>query len=135
MFAVTSLMYPTKNFNIMRYITLCQSHSISSTNKKLTYPMHTNNINRHFYFYQLSRLWNVLPIIDLNQSITTIKPKLKADLWKYFLDHFTEDQYVNTALTILYVCVVDVTIPHVKLTLTNYSFRSWLFVQACTNSI
>ena len=111
MFAVTSLMYPTKNFNIMRYITLCQSHTMSSTNKKLMHPIHTNNINRHFYLYQLSRLWNFLPVIDLDQSITTIKPKLKVDLWKYFLDHFTEDQHVNTALTILYVCVVDVTIP------------------------
>ena len=60
----------------------------------------SNNRLNFFYFNRVVRLWNSLPIIDLEESIPTIKYKLRLFLWNYFLDSFVS----NRTCTWFYSC-------------------------------
>ena len=86
LFFIKNLKNPTNNFNINPYISFTVGNT-RSCGFKLRHNAALTNKERHFYFNRISRLWNSLPIINLNQSINTIKGQLKQYLWKYFLNN------------------------------------------------
>ena len=80
---------PYPHFDINNYISMKASVSTtrSSSSGKLVHRISTTNSNRHFYFCRLPRLWNSLPLIDLNLSYMTIKKQLTQFLWYHFLNN------------------------------------------------
>ena len=62
MFVVKSLKFPTNNFNIRDYISFGTTNTRLSSGHKLLHIHHTSNMNRHFFFHHISRLWNSFPI-------------------------------------------------------------------------
>ena len=62
------------SFNIHNFIQFCTSGTRASTYHKMRQPssMRTNSV-RHFYFNRLPRLWNSLPFIDIEHSLSSIK--------------------------------------------------------------
>ena len=76
MFVVKSLKFPTNHFNIRDYISFGTTNTRLSSGHKLLHIHHTSNMNRHFFFHRIPRLWNSFPIIDLTLSLSTIKTKL-----------------------------------------------------------
>ena len=104
MFYVTSKNNPSPHFNISDYI-LEHSSSISTRSQsafKLIHMHSFTNTNRHFYFNRLPRLWNSLPPLDPNLSISTIKIKIVRHLIDHFLNHF--DSYNPCTFHLLCPC-------------------------------
>ena len=91
MFLVTSIQNPSTSFNILQYITFSTSSTRASVNCKLLHHAARTNKTRHFYLHRVPRLWNSLPAINLNQSVASIRHKLREFLWCHFLDHFSPD--------------------------------------------
>ena len=100
MFVVKSLKFPTNNFNIRDYISFGTTNTRLSSGHKLLHMHHTSNMNRHFFFHRIPRLWNSFPIIDLTLSLSTIKIKLTDYLWSYFIQNFD----TNDHCTLHYLC-------------------------------
>ena len=67
---------------------------------ELLHIHHASNMNRHFFFHRIPRLWNSFPIIDLTLSLSTIKTKLTDYLWRYFIQNFD----TNDHCTLHYLC-------------------------------
>ena len=87
MFLVKSLKFPSTNFNINNYISFSTS-STRSSGTKLIHNISFTNQHRNYYFVRICRLWNALPIIDLNLSMHTIKKHLQIFMWNHFSNHF-----------------------------------------------
>ena len=90
LFFIKNLKNPPNNFNIGTYI----SFSVGNTRScgvKLRHNASSTNKERHFYFNRISRLWNSLPIIDLNLSFNIIKRKIKSYFWQHFITNFDPD--------------------------------------------
>ena len=58
MFLIKSLNTPTENFDIKDFISFNNSSTRSGSNLKLCHPRAL-----HFYFNQIARLWNHMPVI------------------------------------------------------------------------
>ena len=91
LFFITSIKNPTKCFNILHHVTFSTASTRSSSKCKLVHNLSRTNRDRHFYFSRLPRLWNSLPTIDLNQSMSSIKCKLKHFFWSHFHVHFDSE--------------------------------------------
>ena len=87
MFFVKSLLNHHDGFNINNFIKFVPGNTCSALSNKLQQTRSTN-INKNFYLNCLPRIWNTLPIIDLNDHPTRIKNKLLEYLWKHFLSNF-----------------------------------------------
>ena len=92
-------------FNIHEFITFNTTTTRSATFFKLLHSRPRNRIQSNEYFNHFPRLWNSLPFIDIELSISTLKDKLKTFFWQHFI--------VNSTLTTLapstfYVTVVNV---------------------------
>ena len=78
--------------NSLQYLRVCifqhYKHKIF-----LKQTLSSNNYTAsNFYFKRISRQWNTLPTIDLNQSLATIKAKIcNIHLRQHFTFHFTLD--------------------------------------------
>ena len=90
-FFTRSLKSSHPGFNILDFVTFVTSKTRSSSFNKLKHTFCRSSLSRHFYFNRLPRLWNSLPSIDLDQSLDTIKCKLKQFFWNHFLNHFNPD--------------------------------------------
>ena len=90
---VHSLKYPDASFDITSYIKFSSLNTRSNSKAKLLFHYAPSNASRHYYFNRIPRLWNALPPIDLTQSFSTIKMKIREILWSHFLDHFDTDDY------------------------------------------
>ena len=104
LFFIKNLKNPTNNFNINTYI----SFSIGNTRSygvKLRHNVSSTNKEHHFYFNRISRLWNSLPIIDLNLPINIIKSKIKS---QHFITNFDPDDIHK----IHYLCPCGSCTPH-----------------------
>ena len=100
LFFITSIKNPTERFNILNYVTFSKASTRSSSKFKLVHNLSRTNQNRHFYFNRLPRLWNSLPSIDLDQSVSSIKRQLKSIFWNHFVSHFDP----NITYTFHFVC-------------------------------
>ena len=88
LFFIKCLKEPSKRFNVLDFVTFCSSQTRSSTYFKLRHSFSRKNSTRHFYFNCLPHLWNALPYIDIHQSVSTIKKKLKEFMWTQFVRNF-----------------------------------------------
>ena len=77
LFFVKCLKEPSAHFNIFSFITFCSGQTRPALHFKLrhTRPISNNSI-RHFYFNRLPHLWNSLPLLNLDHSLSTIRSKL-----------------------------------------------------------
>ena len=92
LFFVKSLKELTDLYDISRFVTFCSGCTRLASNLKLKHGLvTTNNSTRNFYFNRLPRLWNSLPLIDISQSLSTIKMKLYKHFWNHFTANFDPD--------------------------------------------
>ena len=61
------------NFSIFSYVHFSEGSTRSSTHFKLKHSLSKSNTTGHFYYNRLPRLWNSLPPINLDLSISIIK--------------------------------------------------------------
>ena len=104
MFYVTSKKNPSPHFNISDYISEHSSSIFTRTQSafKLIHMHSLTNTNHHLYFNRLPRLWNSLPPLNPNLSISTIKFKIVRHLIDHFLNHF--DSYNPCTFHLLRPC-------------------------------
>ena len=86
MFFCKALKQPSVYFNILNFVQFSCTNTRSSSTSMFT--LLTTSYSRNFYFTCLPRLWNRLPPIDLNQSLSTIKSTIHNYLWHHFNEHF-----------------------------------------------
>ena len=91
LFFVSCLKHPSSHFNILNYVTFTNTSTRSSCCSKLMHHLSKTNKERHFYFHCLPRLWNSLPVINIQCSLKSIKRKLFIFLWNHFTLHFNPD--------------------------------------------
>ena len=103
MFFIKSLKNHHDGFNITNYIKFVTGNTRSALCNKLQQTKSTNNTLKNFYFNRLPRIWNILPIIDINEHPTRIKNKLTKYLWKHFLNNF--DPTITCTFSILCPCI------------------------------
>lgn len=75
-FSIKCIKDPTTSFISWLYIRFANSCTRSSTQCRLKHTLFKSNLMWHLYFNHLPHLWNSLPSLDLNQSVSTIKRKL-----------------------------------------------------------
>ena len=81
LFFIKNLKHPTNNFNINTYVSFTVGNT-RSCGLNFRPNASSTNKERHFYFNRISRLWNSLPIIDLNLPMNHIKRKIWPGLTK-----------------------------------------------------
>ena len=93
-FLFTSLQNGSQgHFDIFHYVQFSSSSTRASLLNKLQCTSSTKfSSNNHFYFNRVTRLWNALPVIDLERSVSSFKFQLKAFLWDPFSAHFNPNQ-------------------------------------------
>ena len=91
-FFIKSLKEPADHFDISTFVSFSSSQTRLASHFKLRHaPTSTNSTARNFYFNRLPRLWNSLPLLDINQSISIIKTKLYQHFWEKFSAKFDAD--------------------------------------------
>ena len=90
LFLIKTYKHPTNNFNINTYISFSAGNT-KSCGVELRHNASSINKEYHFYFNRIIRLWNSLPIIDLNLPINVIKSKIKDYFWQHFITDFDPD--------------------------------------------
>ena len=93
LFFIKSLKNPSPHFDITKWIHLNTNVTRSSTHFKLAHNRTRCNLSHHFYFNHLPRLWNSLPPINLELSITTLKHQLNSIFWSIFTSNFDSNNY------------------------------------------
>lgn len=88
LFFIKCVKDPPDNFNILDYVSFCNSSTRSSTKKKLVYNFRRTTIGRHYFFNRIVRLWNALPELDLGKSVEVLKHRIMLFLWDYFIHNF-----------------------------------------------
>ena len=97
----SSLLNPSSNhFNIWNHVTFSNNRIRSTTTKKLMHTYSPNNKVRNFYFNRLPRLWNALPPINTDLSLSTIKSVIYNHFWNHFTEHFN----TNNSCTYHFLC-------------------------------
>ena len=84
MFLIKSLKSPSSHFNIADFISFNISNTRSSSYLKLRHSVSKTNIQGHFYFHRIPRLWNSLPLLDTSLSIPSIRARLRQHFWNHF---------------------------------------------------
>ena len=99
-FFLKSLQSPSASFNILDYNSFSASSTRSASKLKLLHSLSTTNSSCHFYFNWLPRLWNRLPVVDPNISLSTAISQIKR-----FLGYISPQisTHLILAPTILYV--------------------------------
>ena len=90
------LQNPPDNFNISNFIVPASSRESSRLNlKPVNAQVPRLNSTRHYYFNRVIRLWNTLPLLDLELSITTLKKKIHSTFWDYFTTNYCNISLVH----------------------------------------
>ena len=90
MFLITCLKHPQDHFDIYHYVKFVSSCTRSSQHKlKCLLPPSKSTHFNFIYFHRVTKIWNALPIIDLDLSIPSLKRALRSFLWQYFIDKFS----------------------------------------------
>ena len=92
-FLLSCLKCPQEHFNIYEYISFISTSTRSSSHSKLKclLPQSTNSHLCFIYFIRVTKLWNALPVMDLDLSLPTLKYHLYRYFWQHFLDTFDSD--------------------------------------------
>ena len=86
--------------SLIYYIQFNVSNTRSSSYLKLRHSISQNNLQGHFFFNRLPRLWNSLPLLDISLSIPSIRTKLREHFCNHFIAHFDS----NNVCTYHYLC-------------------------------
>ena len=70
-FFIKGIKYPG-HFDIRHYVSFSSSSTRSGSFLKLCHKLAHRSSTRHFYFYRISRLWNALPMLNLDLSHSTL---------------------------------------------------------------
>jgi len=101
-FLIKSLNVPTGNFDIRKHIVFNNNATRSGSHLKLCHPRTSSAINHHFYFNQIVRIWNQLPVIDL------LSPYIIKQLTKiYGITSQSISTQTNLVLFTSYALVTD----------------------------
>ena len=79
---------PPSNFNILNYVTFNHNSTRSGSSNKLKHTSSSSTTTRFFYFNRLPLLWNSLPPLNLDASLSTLKSQVRNHLWNHFILHF-----------------------------------------------
>ena len=83
-----------ENFDVSEYVCFIESFTRSSTAGKIKVPVSVTprlNSTRHHYFSRIMNIWNSLPPLDLDDSMSTLKAFLVKLYWNYFNKCFIID--------------------------------------------
>ena len=86
-FLVKCIKDPPDNLDVFQYISF--SSKIRPGNLKFNYRRSTKT--RFFYFNRIVKLWNLLPPLDLSNSLATIQRNLTEHFHHHFLKNFSPD--------------------------------------------
>ena len=75
-FFIKSNFFPSKHFNVFKYVTFSSTNTRSSSKQKLIHHCSSTSSHFHFYFIRIVRLWNCLPYINLSLPFPLIKCQL-----------------------------------------------------------
>ena len=89
MFFIKSLKEPPDNLNISDYVSFVSGNIRTASTSKLSIKYTYYRSSRHFFFTRIARLWNSIPSGTF--SILSSLPKIKFQLYIYFLHHFREN--------------------------------------------
>ena len=95
MFFIKNLKTRHDGFDIKSYISFVTGNTRLATSNKLQHNRSTDMMANNFYFNRLSRLWNALPIIDINLHPDNIKQKLLHYFWNHFEATFDSSNTCN----------------------------------------
>ena len=95
MFFIKNLKNRHDGFDIKSYISFVTGNTRLATSNKLQHNRSTDMMANNFYFNRLPRLWNALPIIDINLHPDNIKQKLLHYFWKHFEATFDSSNTCN----------------------------------------
>ena len=96
MVCVQSFKSPTRDFDIMNFVSFSSGDTRSSAARKMRHASCSTNSVKHFYFNRLPRLWNLLPQVDLGSSVELIKSRLQAFLFVHFKTNFDPNNSCTT---------------------------------------
>ena len=78
----------TQEFSIHSFVQFSDRNTRSSSHLKLKHSLSKSTTEAHLFFNRLPRLWNSLPPINIDLSISTIKAHLHRLFWMKFQSHF-----------------------------------------------
>ena len=78
----------SQEFSIHSFVQFSDCNTRSSSHLKLKHFLSKSTTEGHLFFNRLPRLWNSLPPINLELSISTIKAHLHRLFWMKFLSRF-----------------------------------------------
>ena len=88
MFFIRCLKHSPKEFPILTFIQFSDSNTRSSSHSKLKHSLSKKNLEGHFFFNRLPRLWNSLPPLNFHLSNSVIKSHLHSIFWSKFQSNF-----------------------------------------------
>ena len=74
--------FVVSHLSIIHHTIINQPDQIQVSNSSFT------KLTHNFYFCRHPRLWNLLPIIDIDLHVSTLKSKLQKFLWTHFTSKF-----------------------------------------------
>ena len=115
-FSLKSLRSPSSAFNILDFVSFCNSSCTrSSRSYKLSHSC-SSTLSSHFYFARLPRIWNSLPSIDpLNLPLSSVISHIKSYFWSYLLITSTHLSYVLFTSPVLVLTVFIHFLTHLTL--------------------
>ena len=87
-FTVSNLKSPSRDFDMLQFVQFSGQNTRSSHGMKMSHRRANNNISKHNFFNRIPRLWNALPPIDIEKSMSYIKSQLQEFLYNHFQNHF-----------------------------------------------
>jgi len=109
-FLIKSIKFLAEAFSISSFVTFISGNTRLANKNKLQHTRNSNIINNNFYFNRISRIWNVLLVINCSLSIPTIKFRLRNFLWNHFEQSFDP----NISCTLSFVCPCNRCAKHPK---------------------
>jgi len=98
-FLIKSIKFPSDSFNIKDFVIFISGNTRLANNHKLQHTRSSNVLNNN----RIARIWNVLPVVDCNLCIPTIKScLLNFFLWSHFAQTF--DSSNTCTFSFLYMC-------------------------------
>ena len=120
-FFLKSLRTPSPTFNILDYVSFCNSSTQSSSSHKLRHSCSSTTLSSHFYFSRLPRLWNSLPFIDpFNLPLSSVISHIKTCFGLILLTTLTHLTYAHFTSP---VCALSVFTPSLTLLILLQQFN------------
>ena len=94
-FLVKCIKDPPDNLDLFQYISF-SSRIRPGNSKYLKFNYRRSTKTRFFYFNRIVKLWNLLPPLDLSNSLATIQRNLIEHFHHHFLKNFSPDNICSS---------------------------------------